>query len=187
MHILVKALKKAIGLLDQQHIQYMIIGGLANSLYGEARQTFDIDIKLQIEERQLPDFIAGVAAIGSVMTGDPQNFVRDTGVLPVDVETVRVDFILAQLPYEQQAIARSRKTELLGVIAAVATAEDLIIQKSVSQRNKDWLDIEGIVNRQRAELDWSYIMKNIRELSEFLSDPAIIKRIEVLHEQTGRS
>ena len=31
------------------HIPYMIIGGIANSIYGNPRQTFDIDIKVQVD------------------------------------------------------------------------------------------------------------------------------------------
>jgi hypothetical protein len=33
----------------------MVIGGIANSIYGRPRQTFDIDIKIAIEETQLAD------------------------------------------------------------------------------------------------------------------------------------
>ena len=32
--------------LKEQNISYMVFGGIANSVYGNPRQTFDIDIKL---------------------------------------------------------------------------------------------------------------------------------------------
>ena len=46
---MIKALKIIIGKLTQMHIPYMIIGGIANSIYGNPRQTFDIDIKVQVD------------------------------------------------------------------------------------------------------------------------------------------
>ena len=187
MNVLSKALQKTVRFLNDQQVPYMVIGGLANSLYGESRQTFDIDIKIRVDQKKLPEFIKELADIGQVMTADPLSFLRETGVLPIDVEKVRVDLILAQLPYEQQAISRSRESDLLGVVTRVTMAEDLIIQKSISPRSKDWLDIEGIIGRQSSALDWGYIMENIRELAEFLSDPALVGKIEQLYEQTRRS
>ena len=46
---MIKALKIIIGKLTQWHIPYMIIGGIANRIYGNPRQTFDIDIKVQVD------------------------------------------------------------------------------------------------------------------------------------------
>lgn len=37
------------------------------------------------------------------------------------------------------------------------SAEDLIVLKAFADRPKDWLDIEGILIGQAAQLDWPYV------------------------------
>ncbi len=39
----------------------------------------------------------------------------------------------------------------------VCTAEDLIIQKVVANREKDWLDVETVLIEQKGKLDQAYI------------------------------
>ncbi len=161
----------------------MIIGGVANSIYGYPRQTFDIDVKVAIEEESLSAFIHHLALCGELVAEDPLEFVQKTNVIPVDVDGVRIDLILAKLSYEQTAIIRSQKTVVYGVRAKVSTAEDLIIQKCISTREKDWLDIIEIIKMQRKNLDWSYLLKHVKDLSGFLSDPSIYNRINRLKDE----
>ena len=42
-----KALKKIVNILDQESIDYMIVGGFAVSFHNRARTTNDIDLVLQ--------------------------------------------------------------------------------------------------------------------------------------------
>jgi hypothetical protein len=53
MNPLVKALHAFVEFLEKEQIDYMIIGGIANSIYGNPRQTFDIDIKINLEEIEI--------------------------------------------------------------------------------------------------------------------------------------
>ncbi len=46
---MIKALKIIIEKLTKLHIPYMVIGGIANSIYRNPRQTFDINIKVQVD------------------------------------------------------------------------------------------------------------------------------------------
>lgn len=177
---LVQALQKIVDFLETRKIDYMIIGGIANSLYGNPRQTFDIDVKVSIEEESLSAFINDLALLGKLAVENPLEFVKTTNVLPVDVDDVRVDLILAKLAYEKTAIKRSRTSDVYGLKAMVSTAEDLVIQKCISTREKDWLDIREIIKMQREVLNWSYMLRHVEDLSEFLSDPSILKRINRL-------
>lgn len=43
------ALNAVIAQLTRLNVQYMVFGGVANSLFGDPRQTFDIDIKVVLE------------------------------------------------------------------------------------------------------------------------------------------
>lgn len=60
---------------------------------------------------------------------------------------IAVDLSLGFLPYEQQAVEEAVPVECLGASFPVASAEDLIIHKAISERERDWTDIEGILGR----------------------------------------
>ena len=103
-----------------------------------------------------------------------------TNVLPIEVEGVRFDLVIAELPFEKEAIRRSRKSTLFGIEANVCTLEDFIIQKFVSTREKDWIDIRKVVELHSDNLDWDYIMKHCKDLSGFLDDATLVRKMEQL-------
>ncbi len=123
----------------------MIIGGLANGLYGQSRQTFDIDVKIILSDENLPEFLNNISHSGKVLPEDPIQFVKETGVIPVDLNGVRIDFIPANPDFEKEAIIRSECRDIYGIKAPLTTAEDLIIQKCISVRDRDWMDIKGVI------------------------------------------
>jgi hypothetical protein len=61
--------------------------------------------------------------------------------------------------------------------------EDLIIQKSISTRLKDWSDINEIVKFQKTVIDWDYLLKHISDLAGFLTDPIIYERMISLKDE----
>jgi len=178
MNPLVTALKQVVNFLDAAKYKYMIVGGLANSIYGHPRQTFDINVKIILPEEGLNSFLEDLASFGDVLTENPHQFVAETGVIPVEVQGVRIDFIFAALDFEQEAIARSARKEIFGISAPVTSAEDLIIQKCISTRERDWLDIRGIIDNQRRGLDWDYLLKYVNDLADFLANPETIAKIK---------
>ena len=156
----------------------MIFGGIANSIYGNPRQTFDIDIKVNIQgEDSIGRFIKNCSKVSTILVENPQKFVHDSGVLPLKLNDVRVNIVFANLPYELEAIEKSLSREIFGIKANVSRAKDLIIQKAISPRDKDWMDIKGIIENQKKSLDWNYILKHTKDLSAFLADPSIYKKL----------
>jgi len=180
MNKLISALKPMVHFLESNSIPYMLIGGLASSIYGRPRQTFDIDIKIILETQKILAFIDDLSTIAHIVPDNPQEFIRQTAVLPVDIDDVRIDLIVAGLPYERDAVFRAVDFDLHGITLKVATAEDIIIQKSISHRDRDWLDIEEIILCQKEHLEWDYILKHIRDLSDFLTEPEMVTRIRQL-------
>lgn len=55
----------------------------------------------------------------------------------------------------------------------VASAEDLILHKLVSERPRDREDVAGLIKRQRGTLDRAYLDPLVRSLSDTLEDPTI--------------
>jgi Uncharacterised nucleotidyltransferase len=179
MNRLIQALTSITNWLEKMGIPYMVFGGIANSIYGNPRQTLDIDIKFSMKSSdKMQPFLEELGKVGKVLPERPLEFVEQTGVIPVEVGDVRVDLVLAQLPFEEEAIQRSQYADFFGKRIKVCLPEDLIIQKAVSTREKDWMDIRQVISSQRHQMNWSYLLKHCKDLSEFLDDPEIYERIK---------
>jgi predicted nucleotidyltransferase len=70
--------------------------------------------------------------------------------------------------------------ELDEISFPACTAEDLIIHKAISEREKDWSDIEGVLIRQRENLDQAYIRFWLEQFAEALERPQLLDRYECL-------
>ena len=62
-------------------------------------------------------------------------------------------------------------------------AEDLVVLKAFARRDKDWLDIEGIVLRQAGKLDERLIWQELQPLVDLKQEPAISDRLRDLLER----
>ena len=51
-------LKYVLDALETRAIPYMVVGSFASSTYGETRFTFDIDVVIELNERDVPGFVA---------------------------------------------------------------------------------------------------------------------------------
>ena len=183
---IIKALETITELLERMEVPYMVFGGIANSIYGNPRQTFDIDIKFFFKsDTDLDPFLDNLSMVGEIVPDDIKGFIEETNVIPVDIHGVRVDLVFAGLPFEKEAIERSQSMVFFNINMKVCTPEDLIIQKAVSTREKDWTDINYITENLEDELDWSYLLKHCKDLSELLDDPDIYSRIERKKNEKG--
>jgi hypothetical protein len=70
-----------------------------------------------------------------------------------------------------------------GVPTRICTAEDLIIHKVIADRGKDWIDIEGILMRQRGKLDIQYIRNWLTQFAEALEKPELVTRFNDLYKE----
>ncbi len=182
MNKLEGALKEVQDFLKKKGVQYMIIGGIGNLVWGEPRLTVDIDITVQVSDVKERDFIKEVGSRFRILVDNPEDFVKKTRVLPVELsENVKGDIIFAGLDYEKKAIERAVEVEISkNNRVRVCTAEDLIIHKALSEREKDWQDIEGILLRRGHLLDKKYILSWLSQFVSALDKPGIQKRFEEL-------
>jgi hypothetical protein len=58
---LLEALRRAVQFLEREDIPFVVVGGLANAVWGEPRTTRDVDLKVYIGERTAQEFAALVA------------------------------------------------------------------------------------------------------------------------------
>ena len=86
------------------------------------------------------------------------------------MHSVPVDVIFAALPYEEEAIQRSKSVTLKTGAVRICTPEDLVLHKIISPRARDREDIEGIFRYRHSELDFAYLDPRVEELAEALAD-----------------
>jgi len=160
--------------LDTHRVPYMVIGGFANLHWGRPRLTEDIDVTVQVPEESWPDFIAHLGERFRARPGNPLEFARQTRVLPLMTTSgVRVDLIFAGLAYEDAAIHRAIELPLGAKKVRLCTAEDLILHKLTSDRQRDLDDVEGVIVRQGDKLDRRYLDPLVQELATALEKPEI--------------
>jgi len=174
MNALEAALVDLASFLSERQLPYMVIGGFANIHWGRPRLTEDLDVTILLPEEAWPGFLDQVARRFQVLPASPLEFARETRVIPVLTPTgVRVDLILAGLPYEEEAIKRAVDVAVRGTTVRICTAEDLILHKLVSERPRDAEDVEGVVARQGKALDRSYLDVRVEQLARALERPAL--------------
>ena len=172
MNALSQALGSLAHFLETREVPYMVIGGIANLVWGEPRSTLDVDASVLVDQTAWPELIKQLGKQFHVLPTDPVAFLRDTHVLPLNTaDHVRIDLLWATLPYEHQAIARATTEEVAGQRVRVCRPEDLIIHKIISSRPKDREDVRHIVRHQGAQLDRRDLTKAVRSLSRVLDQP----------------
>ena len=160
--------------LDAQRLPYMVIGGLANAVWGVPRATLDVDVTVWAEPGPPASTLASFATEFRVLPDDPVDFVQRTRVLPLDTaDGVRIDVIFGMLPFEEQAIARAVERVVAGQPVRFCTAEDLVLLKIASERPRDREDVRLLLERRAAELDRDYLEPRVAELALLLDRPDI--------------
>ena len=67
-----------------------------------------------------------------------------------------------------------------GESVTTCSAEDLVVHKAFAARDKDWLDIRGIVTRQGGALDHALIWTELQPLLELRDDASIEHRLRAI-------
>ena len=86
------------------------------------------------------------------------------------------------------ALARVRRDELrrLTDAEALVADDDLIVHKALAGRDRDWLDIEGVVIRQGEDLDGDFVPTELARLAELKGSIDAVDRLRVLLGATSR-
>jgi len=169
--------------LEHEGIPLVVVGGLANAVWGEPRATRDVDLKVYIGERTAQEFAALVAEAFSPATPMPGGpaLIVSIAVLP----DVKVDFLIAVPGYEEEVLARAQLFQFGEMSLPVCSPEDFVIHKVIADRAKDWADVEGVLVEQQERLGQEYIRSWLAQFAEILERPDWLARYERLVRQLG--
>jgi hypothetical protein len=160
--------------------RFCFIGGLAVQRWGEPRETIDVDATLLTGIGNEDRFIQTLLRSFEPRIDDAAAFARTRRVLLLRaVSGVGLDVALGGLPFEEAIVDRSSLfTFPLDAPLRTCSAEDLIVLKAFAAREKDWVDLEGVLIRQAGALDWGYIQSQLAPLVELKEEPEILVELE---------
>jgi predicted nucleotidyltransferase len=174
-------LQKAIAFLEEKGYRYAVIGGIAVAQWGFPRATNDVDLKVLVPNT---DYVGIRAALLSRFPERARSEAPENPfIVAVTIDQVIVDFLLTLPGYEEQIVERAVRRDLGSIPAWVCSIEDLIIQKVVAGRNKDWLDLEALLLEQHGKLDEAYIENWLAQFAEALEKPEILTKYQQLVER----
>ncbi len=166
---------------EEQKWGFCIIGGVAVHRWGEVRLTRDVDITLLTgfgeEERFIEPWLKQYQFRPP---GSREMALSARVLLLVNSRGTPVDVALGGIDFERRSIQRSSLWHLPEESAAIRTcsAEDLLVHKCFAGRERDWVDVDGILARQKGKLDFSLIRRELTPLVELKGAPEILKRLE---------
>lgn len=104
--------------------------------------------------------------------------VRASNATPVDVA-------LGALPFGERAVERASSYRI-GSSHSIRTcsAEDLVVMKAFAGRAQDWLDIEGIIERQGSRLNRDLVWGELRPLLDLKAPTDAEERLQTLLRQS---
>lgn len=151
-----------------------IMGGLALPVYQHARSTRDIDILLQIEERDTERILTALSNQGIRPRRIPPllNLDRQFVLLlfyqpPGAFFEIKIDLLYADNDYQRQALSRRVPGKIPGIETTLhfLSCEDLIIHKLQAGRIIDRADCAYLLRLNRSALDFVYLAKWLTSLN----------------------
>lgn len=179
--LLEDAYKKIVNFLNKGNYKYIIIGGIATGILGEPRVTGDVDVDILLRKDEIADFFKKVKSAGfKVNLKECKRRIGSTGTFQINYGDFHIDFIIASIDLEKEAIKRKQAIKLYNTKAFFPTAEDLILLKIIPARPQDLLDVQNIVTRQGEKLDREYLEDWARRLSDQTEDARILHELRRL-------
>ena len=161
---------------------FCFIGGLAVQRWGEPRLTQDVDLTLLTGFGGEGPFIDELLRRFAGRLPDAAAFAFANRVLLLRASNgVPLDVALGAMPFEERTIARATAFAI-GENESLRTcsAEDLIVHKVFAGRDKDWLDVRGIIVRQGDHLDRDLIWRELEPLLELRGGEPVAGRLRAM-------
>lgn len=164
---------------DAQQWRFCFIGGLALLRWGEPRETVDVDLTLLTNFTGEDHYIAVLMEHFAPRIEHAAQFALANRVLLLRARSgVGIDIALGGLKFEESVVTRSSIFLYPPDLALrTCSAEDLIVLKAFANRPKDWIDIDNVIIRQGAVLDWVYVEQQLGPLADAKDEPEIVARL----------
>ena len=150
--------------LHDQHVEFVIVGGVAASLHGASRVTFDLDVVPSLSPESWQAAVDLLWSLGArPRIPEPVDRIRDVeqvrrwrrdkGMLALNFRTpdgtTDVDLLVGESEEFEALRQRAVRVTVEGRTFFVASIDDLIAMKRRAGRPQDELDIAALRNIQK--------------------------------------
>jgi len=166
--------------------RFCFIGAVAVQRWGEPRLTLDVDLTVLTGFGSEAAYVDRLLERFSARRPDAREFALQYRVVLLSSGSsgVSIDVSLGAMPFEERIVSRASDFVIQpGTSLVTCGAEDLIVLKAFANREKDWLDIEGVLFRQGKRLDEPNIWRELEPLLELKEEPEIGDRLKRLIER----
>lgn len=165
---------------ESRRWRFCFIGGIAVQHWGEARLTRDADLTVFTGLGDEPPYVDALLARFQSRVPQAREFALQRRVLLLrSTQGIPLDVSLGALPFEEKAVASARLEEIVaGVTLRLAAPGALVVFKAFADRPQDWLDIEGIVAKSGARIDWDEVRADLTPLLELKGEDAALRRLK---------
>lgn len=173
--ILIKVIKGVLTVCRRLKIGLVFSGGLAFSVVGRPRTTYDVDGIILVEDVKIEKLLRAFEAAGfKYDKKKPINAVRGLPFITLLQPKFKtyVDLFIAASPFQKEILKRRKIVGLDGLRLPLTSAEDLILLKLLAGRERDMDDVREVILENRGKLDLAYLRKWAKTLGVevFLED-----------------
>jgi len=138
--------KEFLQLLNDQHVEYLLVGGYAVGYHGYPRATVDMDIWIGKGAPTAAKMVEVLREFGfDVPNLSADLFLKDDQIVRMGVPPIRLE-IFTSIPGVrfEECYAERILGEIDGVPVSLINLRDLKTNKKASGRNKDFADLENL-------------------------------------------
>ncbi|MFW9915579.1 MAG: DUF6036 family nucleotidyltransferase [Candidatus Thorarchaeota archaeon] len=146
--------------MTESSIDYVLIGGLAATIFGRPRTTMDIDVIIENNEES-------IKKLQITLRKDGFDFNEDEILIAINEKShcsifhnnfpFRIDLQGIYSPLDERSFQHRIEMSILDLETFIEKPEDLIVAKLVYGSQRDLEDAKGIFLRQGDKLDLEYI------------------------------
>ena len=158
---MIETLRDFVTKVDELGIEYMVTGSYAMSAYGEIRMTRDIDVVIELAQRDLTPFLNIFQDEYYISEESIRNALSRRGMFNVinHAHGGKIDCIIQKdTDFARASFARRYKETVSGIEFWTTTKEDLIIAKlSWAKDSHSEMQIRDIANLTASAYDSAYV------------------------------
>jgi len=165
-----EVLKDVVGRLERAGIAYMVTGSIAANFYAVPRMTRDIDIVIELEERDVGRFISLFEKDYYLEPNTVRGAVKDKAMFNLiqNEHVVKVDFVVRKdSEYRKTEFTGRKKITVDDESIYVVAPEDLILSKLLWAKDSgsevQLLDVRNLL-RAVKRLNRSYLARWVKRL-----------------------
>ena len=140
-------LKEFLQFLNEEKVEYLLIGGWAVGYHGYPRLTIDMDVWVAMTPENAARILRTLVRFGFTHGEvDEAVFLKPGNIVRFGFPPNRIEIINCVSGVEfEECSKRKMMADFDGVTVPVISREDLLINKRASGRNKDLADIDGLM------------------------------------------